>query len=305
MIGSTDILIAANRNYKVGLALTIKSLLQNYTRDSVLKFYLATSDMDESDRIQLEGYLSAGCCKEFSLHILERKEYAHIDQKLPRSTRFSSEANARLAIFDIFKNSAKVFYLDADLFFYNFDFGNFLDIDLGGFSLAACQGSGNYKFKDLKTDRPDLPVPEEMYNLPYLNSGVLVLDIKNGITNGAEKKLKDYLNSETAKWCDSDQFVINMVYTGDWKKVDERFNFRRFIKNGEVNYIAKKASVFHFVGPVKPWEIMPCNDFDVVHTVHRFLKETNLKKYLNSDIDYSETGRTTFLRKIKSMLTKR
>lgn len=302
MSNSIDILIAANKNYIIGLALTLKSLLKNYTRNLRLNFNLATTDINQNDIVQLEDYLSDKCSKEFNIHRLDKEAYSYIDAKLPRSSRFSNEANARLAIYEIFKKSEKVFYLDSDLFFYNFDFGDFLDIEMGSHSLAACQGNGNYKFKDMKLARPDLPIPDQMLGLPYLNSGVLIFQINNGLRNGFDKKLSSYLDSGLANKCDSDQFIINMVYAGDWIKIDERFNYRRFLRDGRFNFEVKNASVFHFVGACKPWNIIPFNDSDVVHDVHEFLRRTKINRYLFSNINYIRTGRRSFFRRLKKLI---
>ncbi len=277
-----EILFASNRRFLSGTALTIGSLIWNYHGTEPLRFNLISSDLQPHDLLSLESYLNsiAGSSGQFLLNYIEgEKILRRGSELLPRSKHFSAEANARLFIFELFPEAEKVYYFDTDLMF-NINPAEIFNFPLDEQPLGACQGLGNYLFRDFSQSRPDLPIPEEVMDLPYFNSGVLVFDLNRGREAGFEAHLWDILDDEDCRLANSDQYILNRVFAGEWKILPRRFNERVFLNRGQ-DVDPNLPAVFHFVGSEKPWD--RSGNERILRYAQRFLTRTHWSRFSPPD----------------------
>ncbi|GAG40908.1 unnamed protein product, partial [marine sediment metagenome] len=172
----------------------------------------------------------------------------------------------------------RALYLDSDIVVLG-DLGRLWDTDLGEHPLAAIQDQ-SIPFLDSERALPDVDALRgllwsvrgvanwEELGLdprgPYLNSGVLLMDIDTWRREGSAGRLLECLREQRAHAGMPDQYVLNVVFAGRWLPLDMRWN----ASPGLLAHHAPERSPFdaetldrvrggpwiiHYVGALKPW----------------------------------------------------
>ena len=92
----------------------------------------------------------------------------------------------------------------------------------------------------------------------YFNAGVMVINTrvwnKYCVKDQAIKIIKDK-NEELYLW---DQDVLNIIFSGNYEKIDNNYNYRMNLlnfENEEKAYIDNNVYLIHYYGKSKPWTI--------------------------------------------------
>lgn len=157
---------------------------------------------------------------------------------------FSMETYSRLfAAFKLPKKVNKLLYLDADMVCTG-DLKELYDIPLEGNTYAAARDFG-IKKKDLER----LNLPEEY---PYINAGVLLMDIEKIRKNYKEEDIVRMIRENHKILTYLDQDFINKFFAGDIKIIASKYNL--LAKSVKYKELKEKPIIIHYAGSVKPWE---------------------------------------------------
>ena len=92
----------------------------------------------------------------------------------------------------------------------------------------------------------------------YVNSGVLLIDLKKWRKYNIEKKFIEYINTNIDKIIWGDQDTINAVLNGKIDYLDSRWNVQLTeYTGGKTEYfrnMEKDALIIHFISDKKPWK---------------------------------------------------
>jgi len=152
----------------------------------------------------------------------------------------------------------RAIYLDCDTVVRE-DVSPLLMIDLEGCTLGACVsmsfphvsrlGALDYCFRDFGFEE----------DAPYFNSGLLVVDVGQFREKRVAEKVQGFCRRYSNVMNFGDQEALNAVCKGDWKRIDERWNWSNAYPEGAKGMaweggLARNAWIRHFVGSMKPWE---------------------------------------------------
>lgn len=181
---------------------------------------------------------------------------------------WSIEANHRLIIPSILGETAeKAIYLDCDTIIKE-DISHLWNLTLGDYSIGAVADPYSYN----NARRLKIPVP-------YVNSGVLVFNLKKWFEDNLQEKVLHCLNT-FPKLELPDQDALNLVLSGKIMQLDTKWNYpllcrrvkivikvksarsgRVIRKRYRYKYVLKKRyrhitpAIIHYMGPRKPWKV--------------------------------------------------
>jgi lipopolysaccharide biosynthesis glycosyltransferase len=172
----------------------------------------------------------------------------------------------------------RAIYLDSDVVVCA-DLARLWESDLGGRPLGAIQDA-SIPFFDAERALPDLEaVREILWSVrgvanweelgldpcsPYLNSGVLLMDLAAWRREASARRLLDCLREQRAHAGMPDQYVLNVVFAGRWQALDLRWNappalFAHRAPGGSpfdaatLSRARAEPWIVHYVGALKPW----------------------------------------------------
>lgn len=156
---------------------------------------------------------------------------------------FGLEAYSRLfCAFKLPEQMEKILYLDADMICTG-DVVELYDINFDDKIWVACCDNG-IKEKDL--ERLELPLDYQ-----YINSGMLLINLKKLRKNYTEKDIvqKIYDNQKVLIYPDQD--FINKVFQTEIKIIDSKYNL--IAKDIKYKALEGKPLIIHYAGSMKPW----------------------------------------------------
>jgi len=155
----------------------------------------------------------------------------------------------RLKIATLLSNLDKVIYLDADIVA-NSDLRKLWQISIGAFCMGACKES-SYKHN---SERLGLATDS-----PYINAGVLVLNLKKMREKNIESLFWDCLEKKSNILELVDQDVINLCLIEDREGIMQiQKNWNTQVRTDTpipIEYIpiVENPYIIHYVNPDKPW----------------------------------------------------
>ncbi len=160
----------------------------------------------------------------------------------------------------LIKYTEKIIYLDTDIIIKD----NLMPLwqtDLGKYPLAAVNEE-----------------IEESKNI-FFNAGVLLIDLKYWIENNITQKCLEYAADNHEKIIFWDQDVLNEIFKGNWKQLDQKWNMTSNFLNQSSTKVfnSSQIGIIHFTGALKPWHFHCENQFKEEYFI--YLKKTPWKKF--------------------------
>lgn len=256
------VVFSTDNNYAKYLGVSINSLIHNASKDNIYNLYILNTDLNERNKKKLKAL--AG--QNVNIRFIDVSNY--IEQyfsKTPLYTRahFSVATYYRLFITDIFKDLAKVIYLDCDLVLKD-DIAKLWQFELGDEYIGAIKDF--YIRKDNAKNHYYSNVLKLTNANDYFNAGVLVMNLdelrKNNFIEHCLKTL-DYIKKP--RYLEQD--ILNIICQGHVRFLDFKWNLlnhlvtrlddiQKFISKDEQEMIAnaiKSPAILHFSSDTKPW----------------------------------------------------
>ncbi len=246
-----SIFLASNNNYAPYLCVTMYSILCN--TKSFIDFYILEDNIDEKYKSKIEKSL-----KRFKNKTIEYLNMGKFNlDKFPAIKHYSTSAFSRYFISSLKPNLEKVIYLDCDIVV-NGDIQKLYNQELDGYPIGAI----SEKF----FGNNEINLKESIYEnykgtFSYFNSGVLLIDISKFNKGAYLDELLVKTQELSDKLLCADQDIFNIVFDGNYKLLDYKFNFMPDLKEYYYNTNDfkdiydernKNAVVFHYVSG-KPW----------------------------------------------------
>ncbi len=169
---------------------------------------------------------------------------------LPTNERLREFAYWRVpAIEQLAHEYERVLYLDTDVFINGSALASLLTIDMKSHALAAVLDVH-------QTVRPGRRVAEfSALGLPhgsYFNSGVLLIDSKAWLAQGAYQRMVDLCDRHGHVLHRHDQSLLNLAFKDDWLELSPVWNWQYSYRNA---FLTEWVSpqLIHFSGVRKPW----------------------------------------------------
>lgn len=273
------VVCAADSNYAMPLAVTLRSALENLKGNCKIIFYIIDGGITDFNKQKiLKSLILESCEVEFiqiSDSLTSDITIAHesIESKnIETKAKYISVASFyRLLIPQLLPEQVeKVIYLDCDLVVKG-DLEQLWQTDLGENYVLAVRDTwipsissptGRLNYQKLGLD-PDSP---------YFNAGVLVINLRKWRTDEFSPKAIQYFrqNLEYIGWYD--QGLLNALLVGQWGQLDPRWNFNAtsfydysledyfswkdsesLLSEDIYNRLVRYPYIVHFVSEKKPW----------------------------------------------------
>ena len=238
-----NIMISVDSNYILPAKIMVKSMSLN-TEDNI-ELYLLYSQLSNSQIEDFEKF----CLKngEILLHPVFVEEYMF---EWGLTNRFSVEACFRLiAPFILPENVEKILWLDADIIVQK-DIAEYYYRDLGTSLIGVVKDQGSEIVISECCKRIHLNK-----NSVYFNSGVILFNLTGIRKYWTEELLFDLIKKVRFELEYPDQDILNIMFENDKILFSDEWNYQikswsMVQENDLIN-----ASIIHYVGPIKPWEI--------------------------------------------------
>ena len=260
--GSLVLVCAADDNYAMPLAVTVRSVLENLRNTCKVALFIIDGGISQLNKRKIIKSLGS---KRVDIDIKWVQIDGSILEEMKISGHITIAAYYRLLIPQIVpKQFKKAIYLDSDLIV-NRDLEQLWKLEIGENYLLAAQDTGApyvSSSKGLRNYR-ELGIPPDF---KYFNSGVLVINLEKWRTDSITLKVIEYLeqNKEQVRWWDQDG--LNAVLAGKWGEIDPRWNQTPFIyeysswkdspfEEQVYKDVIDKPYIIHFANKMKPWNL--------------------------------------------------
>lgn len=271
------IVLGADDNYAMPLAVTICSILKNVNKNEVIHFTILDGGIEDESKKRITNVFTNHKYK--AKHIIEwiKPDLSYINN-LP-THRLPTAAYLPLLIPDLLSSDCKkAIYLDCDLI---------LETDITELWKVNVENTIICAARDLLIQTLSNPNGIKKYlelggtaNAPYFNSGVILMNLNVWRQEEITQKAIDYLLKTGESIAHHDQEALNAVLIGKWKELDPRWNqqgciywpqvlpespFTKTILN-MYNDLVNNPFIIHYLSSSKPW------NFRCMHpSAHKFL----------------------------------
>lgn len=260
------ICLASDENYALYAATTIQSIIANANTNTHYEIVILSSNISPETKVKIQN-LSHEDNIQISFFDIDAYMAKYHKSIFKEFAHFSSAIYYRLFIPEIFKDYAKVCYLDCDLVLTE-DISKLLDVDLNDKAVAAVADTEMIRIRktDSKWDEYLLKSLKLKTNHEYFNSGVMLFNIsqcrKRNMTQETIKLLQtipdlrlpdqDVLNV----WAETDVLLLNLKWNYEWHLplYDSDYLNHLPAELAEKYLKAKyRAAIIHYAGGKKPW----------------------------------------------------
>jgi lipopolysaccharide biosynthesis glycosyltransferase len=241
-----NFLFSCDSGYAIPLTVCTNSIFENHKENKV-NIFVFYSTLSEDQKGKLIGLAYQYNQKINLIHINER--YFNDVPVL----RWTKETYYRLLINELLPESIeRIIYLDCDIIV-NKNLIELYYLDLGDNSIAALPEKNSLDF------RPRLGLNKEGQ---YFQAGVILFDVKKTKEVSSYEQSINTIGKIGDKLIAVDQDVINVMFDGKIKEIDEKFNnckitnfynnnYYRLFNHTDINKI-KDTYIFHYATG-KPW----------------------------------------------------
>lgn len=235
-----NILCATDENYIVPMAVMMTSVIAN--NDGSIRFFIVDGGITDEGRERILSLRTDDVDISFidapSMETLKRYD-------LPDESYHSIAMYYRLFASELLPiDVERVLYLDCDIVVRG-DLSELYDTDFNNNLVIGCR------------DIHEKECCERLVLDHYINSGVLMIDLKGWRDEDILPKFMEYVRNEaqSMKWHDQD--IINCVLKGRIGITDQSWNAQvcTFTDSEEQNIIAPEGRIIHYITSKKPWRI--------------------------------------------------
>lgn len=271
------VVLAADSNYAMPLAVAMCSAAANCNQSRRLVFHVVQSEFDPHLRAKLERSVARTAFPNARVIWIEAPLERVANVKIVNKW-LTAMTLVRLVLPELLPSEVhKVLYLDCDVVV-NEDLGELWDMDIGEKSLFAARdtiGSVGNPDGGLSNYR-ELGIPGDA---KYFNAGVLLLNLKKWRERGTSEQLLRYMRDHQAILRYEDQEVLNAVLFDDWGELEFRWNWQivwRGVRIGthKMAWAPERGrkSIIHFITGEKPW--LPGCDYEEKKYFFHYLDQT-------------------------------
>ncbi len=236
-----NICITCDDNYAKYAAVTIASVLANAGQDDNLKIYIITNNISNENKNKI---IKLKNIKDFELKFIYPEEEIFKEYSDVKTTDYLSIASFyRLKLPSLISGEDKIIYLDCDIVV-NTSLSEMFNINIENYYCGAIRDIG-YKRLGKRI--------ELNQNQTYINSGVLLINLKKWRNDNAEICLSAYAKENPDKIFLGDQDLINKCFADEILLLDGKWNVQIINYCSRSDY-SEDFKILHYTGGSKPWK---------------------------------------------------
>lgn len=237
------IFFSIDENYLPFLAVSLKSIIDNASKNYKYEIKVLNSGIKESEKAKLNKFNNDN----FDIEFVDITNYiSKISKNLHTRDYYSKTTYYRLFIPNLYPNYDKALYLDSDIIVRG-DISELYNYNLGDNLLGAITDEFVYNSPELNAyllNRLGLPHPKY-----YFNAGILVMNLKGLREFDFEDKFIKLIKSVTFTVA-QDQDYLNVICKGRVHYIDIVWDKMPF-QNDKIN--EDDLKLIHYNLSLKPW----------------------------------------------------
>ena len=248
-----NFLFTLDKNYIEPLKMCLISILRFPSKDGWNVYIITKNTEDFNDFAGNMERLKEG----LKIHLIEADD--SIFKGFPETVRYSKVVYYRIFASEFLpKNMDRVLYLDPDIIVIN-SLEELYNTDLDRYYYAACSHTKTF-LNDVNRIRLGMKK-----NTPYINSGVMLMNLDELRRNQTIKEVFDYVKKYGKHFILPDQDIISALYGDKINLLDTlKYNISdRIIKMNnlnpkneyiDINWVWENSVIIHYYGENKPWK---------------------------------------------------
>ena len=248
-----NFLFTLDKNYIEPLKMCLLSILRFPSKDGWNVYIITKNTEDFNDFAENMERLKEG----LKIHLIEADD--SIFKGFPETVRYSKVVYYRIFASEFLpKNMDRVLYLDPDIIVIN-SLEELYNTDLDRYYYAACSHTKTF-LNDVNRIRLGMKK-----NTPYINSGVMLMNLDELRRNQTIKEVFDYVKKYGKHFILPDQDIISALYGDKINLLDTlKYNISdRIIKMNnlnpkneyiDINWVWENSVIIHYYGENKPWK---------------------------------------------------
>lgn len=258
------IAFCTDTNYVMPAGVAVISICENNKEEQITFHFVITDEGSSEDEVEKKVQPLVETVEKYrkisKIYRIEKEKLSTFECK--GANYISNTAFARIFLPDILPvEIKKILYLDCDIVC-NGSIKELWNIELGEYAIGGvidCNGT-------LAGFRKEIQTP---LNIPYINSGVLLLDLERWRKEGYVKKISDCANEHKFAYLDQD--TLNYFFRDQIKILPVKYNAQTlFILGGEMQWhvefqyldeireAMKNPVIIHYLTMNKPWKTAYC-----------------------------------------------
>lgn len=169
---------------------------------------------------------------------------------LPHDTRLNTIMYARLLVEVLIPQEVeRIIYFDCDTYV-RAPIEELAEADLGGNPIGAVEEP----HADFITNKTDMRQNRDLFDPadPYFNSGMMVIDTAKWREARVLDRLTAYVADGTMARLYFDQDLLNLIFAGKWKKLDQGWN----VIDPRPVHQGLNPKMVHYTGKRRPWNLV-------------------------------------------------
>ena len=276
-----NILVSVNSKYVNQLNILLNSIKYS-NKEEKFDIFILHRNLNDEDKEKIVEALDVNrfTLKYIKISDSEIEKFPIVEKRYPEEIYFRLFASKYLP-----EDIDKVLYLDADTIVIN-NLKNLYETDFEGnyFVAATHIKKVLHKFHEIRLD-----IKEDE---PYINTGVLLINLKLLRKIDVEKIVKEYIKNNSKKLLLPDQDIVTALFGNKIKLVDELkynlgervltlYNINNSKNKLTLKWIKENTVIIHFYGRNKPWNKEYIGALDVFYKkIVRKINKERPKKVL-------------------------
>ena len=248
-----NFLFTLDKNYIEPLKMCLLSIMRFPSKDGWNVYIITKNTEDFNDFAGNMERLKEG----LKIYLIEADD--SIFKGFPETVRYSKVVYYRIFASEFLpKNMDRVLYLDPDIIVIN-SLEELYNTDLDRYYYAACSHTKTF-LNDVNRIRLGMKK-----NTPYINSGVMLMNLDELRRNQTIKEVFDYVKKYGKHFILPDQDIISALYGDKINLLDTlKYNISdRIIKMNnlnpkneyiDINWVWENSVIIHYYGENKPWK---------------------------------------------------
>lgn len=260
MTGVVRIVVTTDERYAMPTAACIRSAIDSRDPATTLHIAVLADDLSDQTRTRLQAsWRAPGCVT--TIVPVDLARFADLPTRSAVGATVTTAVYARLLIGELLPDDwRRVIYLDSDTITRR-PLTELWGTDLRGCVLGAVRDD----YVPMISSPYGVPGWRELglaADLPYFNSGVMLVDLDSWRRHDIGGQAIDYLSRHAGKIRLFDQDALNAVTAGRWHELDTVWNVTGYWRKperrtGRHRSILDDARIRHFAGYGKPWDPDP------------------------------------------------
>ena len=234
MSNPINVCLSCDDNYVQHAGVVIASILANANDSDDLHFYILNNGISQEQRNKLNELKNI---KNFELNFVDVDENNFEDYKSVSTHKYITlPSYYRLKFPSIFPYLDRVIYFDCDVVV-NTSLSELFNIEIKNYPVAGA---------------PDIDKKDVKRNPTCVNSGVLIMDLKNMREQNIEQKFLEWTKVHINTIKKGDQEILNETLKGNVLIIDKDWNVQSSNFTNRSSY-TNAPKIIHFVAKKKPW----------------------------------------------------